>query len=103
MQVAINEENVVSYFNDGTTERFTAWSAHCGKFYEELVKLIIDRKYILAKDILTASALITDIQIRSTTVPFNNKIEDMSDELYHWISLSVRGNVLKDFFAPVEQ
>lgn len=102
MQVAINEENVVSYFNDGTTERFTAWSIHCGKFYDELVELLVNQKYILAKDILKASALVTDIQVRSTTVPFNNKIEDMSNELYHWISLSIRGHELKELFLPLE-
>lgn len=98
----IEEVRNVDIQDNQTTAKFTAWSKHCCGFYDELVELLVDQKYILAKDILKASALVTDIQIRSTTVPFNNKIEDMSNDLFHWISLSIRGHELKELFLPLE-
>lgn len=98
----IEEVRPAELIADNTTARFTAWSKHCCDFYNELVELLIDQKYILAKDILKASALVTDIQVRSTTVPFDNKIEDMSGDLFHWISLSIRGHELKELFLPPE-
>ena len=98
----IEEVRPVEFVADNTTARFSAWSKHCCIFYNELVELLVDQKYILAKDILKASALVTDIQVRSTTVPFNNKIVDMSNDLFHWISLSIRGHELKELFLPLE-
>ena len=98
----VEEVRPSEFVADNTTAKFTAWSQHCCSFYDELVELLVDQKYILAKDILKASALVTDIQIRSTTVPFDNKIVDMSNDLYHWISLSIRGNKLKELFLPLE-
>lgn len=98
----VEQINPSEYVADNMTAKFTAWNKHCCSFYNELVELLVDQKYILAKDILKASALVTDIQIRSTAVPFDNKIEDMSNDLYHWISLSIRGNKLKELFLPLE-
>jgi hypothetical protein len=84
------------------TAKFTAWSKHCCTFYDELVSLLVENKFILAKDIIKASSLVTDIQHRSTQVPFEGKLSDMTDDLYHWISLSVRGHKLKELFLPPE-
>jgi hypothetical protein len=85
-----------------STAKFTAWSKHCCGFYDELVNLLVEGKYILAKDIIKASSLVTDIQHRSTQVPFEGKLSDMSNDLYYWISLSVRGHQLKELFLPPE-
>ena len=95
----VESVDIVKY---STTARFTAWSQHCCTFYDELVNLLVEGKYILAKDIIKASSLVTDIQHRSTQVPFEGKLSDMSDDLYHWISLSVRGHKLKELFLPPE-
>ena len=57
---------------------------------------------ILVENIHKASSLITDIQMLSKKVPFEGQLVDMTNELYQWVALSVRGHVLKDFFAPPE-
>jgi len=85
-----------------TTAKFTAWSKHCCIFYDELVELLVDGKYILAKDIIKASALIGDIYYHTRQVPFNDKLIDMTNDLYHWITMSIRGHELKELFAPPE-
>jgi len=89
-------------FDKGLPDKFTAWSKHCSEFYNELVSLIVDSKMILVENIHKASSLITDIQMLSKKVPFEGQLVDMTNELYQWVALSVRGNVLKDFFAPPE-
>ena len=98
------KEEVKPEVNSGvsTTAKFTAWSQHCCRFYDELVSLLVEGKYILAKDIIKASSLVTDIQHQTRRVPFNDKIEDMSNDLYYWISMSVRGHKLKELFLPLE-
>lgn len=85
-----------------STAKFTAWSKHCCIFYDELVELLVDRKYILAKDIIKASALVSDIYYHTRQVPFNDKLIDMTNDLYHWITMSIRGHELKELFAPPE-
>jgi hypothetical protein len=85
-----------------TTAKFTAWSKHCCIFYDELVELLVDGKYILAKDIIKASALVSDIYYHTRQVPFNDKLIDMTNDLYHWITMSIRGHELKELFAPPE-
>lgn len=85
-----------------STAKFTAWSKHCCIFYDELVELLVDRKYILAKDIIKASALVSDIYYHTKQVPFNDKLIDMTNDLYYWITMSIRGHELKELFAPPE-
>ena len=97
-----SEAPIVIDFDKGLTAKFTAWSKHCCEFYNELVSLIVDSKMILVENIHKASSLITDIQMLSKKVPFEGKLIDMTNELYQWVALSVRGHVLKDFFAPPE-
>jgi hypothetical protein len=101
-----NEAPIVIDIDKGLTARlttrFTAWSEYCSKFYDELVNLIIDTKMILVENIHKASSLITDIQMLSKKVPFEGQLVDMTNDLYQWVALSVRGHVLKDFFAPPE-
>ena len=97
-----NEAPVVIGFDKGLPAKFTAWSVHCCKFYDELVSLIVDSKMILVENIQKANSLITDIQMLSQKVPFDGQLIDMTNDLYHWISLSVRGHVLKDFFKPID-
>ena len=48
------KEEVKPEVNSGvnTTAKFTAWSKHCCRFYDALAELLVDRKYILAKDIV---------------------------------------------------
>ena len=95
-------ETINNFYEQGLTAKFTAWSIHCSKFYDELVSLIVDAKMILVENIQKANSLITDIQMLSQKVPFDGQLVDMSNDLYHWISLSVRGHVLKDFFKPID-
>ena len=98
-----NETPIVINIDKRLTARFTAWSKHCSKFYDELVSLIIDAKMILVENIQKASSLITDIQMLSKEVPYEGQLVDMTNDLYQWIALSVRGHVLKDYFAPIER
>lgn len=99
----VEEVRPSKYVADNTTAKFTAWSAHCSKYYDALLDLLVDRKHILAKDIMTANALVTDIQMRTTKVPFEGKLIDMTNDLFYWISMSIKGRELKDLFAPIEQ
>ena len=98
----IEEVRNVDIQDNYTTAKFTAWSKHCCKYYDALLDLLVDRKYILAKDIVTANALVTDIQLITTKVPFEGKLVDMTKDLFHWISMSIKGRVLKDLFEPIE-
>ena len=86
--------------NDLLSSKFAAWSKHCSQFYNDLLDLIVDTKMLLAKNILKASALITDLQMLSTRVPFEGKLVDMTEELYLWVSMSPSGYELRDFFTP---
>ena len=86
--------------NDLLSSKFSAWSKHCSQFYNDLLDLIVDTKMLLAKNILKASALITDLQMLSTRVPYEGKLVDMTEELYLWVSMSPSGYELKDFFTP---
>ena len=86
--------------NDLLSSKFAAWSKHCSQFYNDLLDLIVDTKMLLAKNILKASALITDLQMLSTRVPYEGKLVDMTEELYLWVSMSPSGYELKDFFTP---
>ena len=98
----IEEVRNVDIQDNHTTAKFTAWSKHCCKYYDALLDLLVDRKYILAKDIVTANALVTDIQLITTKVPFEGKLVDMTKDLFYWISMSIKGRVLKDLFEPIE-
>ena len=98
-----SEAPIVIDIDKGLTAKFTAWSKHCCKFYDELVSLIVDTKMILVENIHKASSLITDIQTLSKEVPFEGQLVDMTNDLYYWIQMSVRGHVLKDFFVPPER
>jgi hypothetical protein len=46
---------------------------------------------------------VTDIQIRTEKVPFEGRNVDMSDDLFYWVSMSIRGRELRDLFAPIER
>lgn len=98
----VDEVRPAGFVADNTTARFTAWSKHCGKYYDALLDLLVDRKYILAKDILTANALVTDIQMCTTKVPFEGQSIDMTKDLFYWISMSIKGRELQDLFTPIE-
>ena len=99
----VEEIKPTEFVADNTTAKFTAWSKHCSKYYDALLDLLVDRNYILAKDIMTANSLVTDIQILTTKVPFEGKSIDMTNDLFYWISMSIKGRELKDLFAPIEQ
>jgi len=99
----VEEIKPSEFVADNTTAKFTAWSKHCSKYYDALLDLLVDRNYILAKDIMTANSLVTDIQILTTKVPFEGKSIDMTNDLFYWISMSIKGRELKDLFAPIEQ
>jgi len=98
------KEEVKPEVNSGvnTTAKFTAWSKHCCRFYDALAELLVDRKYILAKDIVTAYSLVTDIQMLTKKVPFEGKNMDMTKDLFYWVSMSIRGHELRDLFIPPE-
>ncbi len=95
----VKSVDIVSY---STTAKFTAWSKHCCSFYDALAELLVDRKYILAKDIVTAYSLVTDIQMLTKAVPFEGKKMDMTKDLFYWVSMSIRGHELRDLFIPPE-
>ena len=98
----IEEVRNVDIQDNNTTAKFKAWTKHCCIYYDALLDLLIDRKYILAKDIVTANALVTDIQMITTKVPFEGNLVDMTNDLFHWISMSIKGRELKDLFEPIE-
>jgi len=101
--LAEKEVESVDIVKNSTTAKFTAWSKHCGKYYDALTNLLVESKYILSKDIMTAHALVTDIQIRTEKVPFEGRNVDMSDDLFYWVSMSIRGRELRDLFVPIER
>ncbi len=85
-----------------TTEKYMAWSKHFANLFNELLDMIIDAKTILVENIIKASALISDIQLLTKSVPYQDELVDMTDDLYVWVSITPCGYVLRDFFAPPE-